>query len=201
MISLSWHSPDPNFSSRFGKNLHPKQRGWCELISVVGSRIVVGTHSPKFTPLEFCGKSRIIWHIWMKSFFFIENGNLQQPFYSTHGARPVLHSSLWLAVIIDSFFIGKVKEILLSRTPKTHWDPNLNKYLVHPEHISFSTDETMVDFIGCPAPTGTLALDSSFESFTFLKPVSPVDEQVSLVKVFRLLRSERIVLVFIVWTQ
>jgi len=46
---LSCHSPDPNFSSRFGKKLHQKQRGWCELISVVGGRIVVGTYSPIYS--------------------------------------------------------------------------------------------------------------------------------------------------------
>jgi hypothetical protein len=48
-----------------------------------------------------------------KSFFFIENGNLQQPLYSTHGTSPVLDSSLWLAVSIDSFFTEKVKEMKL----------------------------------------------------------------------------------------
>jgi hypothetical protein len=47
-----------------------------------------------------------------------------------------------------------------------------------------------------PAPigTGTIALDPTFGSFTFLEPVS-------LVKVFRLFILERIVLVFRLWTQ
>jgi hypothetical protein len=47
-----------------------------------------------------------------------------------------------------------------------------------------------------PAPTGTgpIALDPTFESFTLLEPVS-------LMKVFRLFRLERIFLVFRVWTQ
>jgi len=48
-----------------------------------------------------------------------------------------------------------------------------------------------------PAPrgTGTKALDPTFGSLTLLESVS------HLVKVFRLLRLERIVLVFTVWTQ
>jgi len=45
-----------------------------------------------------------------------------------------------------------------------------------------------------PTGTGTIALDPTFGSFTLL-------ELVSWVKVFRLFRSEQIVLLFRVWTQ
>jgi hypothetical protein len=49
---------------------------------------------------------------------------------------------------------------------------------------------------------GTIALDPTFESFTLLEPVFfTLGEPVSLVKVFRPFRLERIVLVFTVWTQ
>jgi hypothetical protein len=45
-----------------------------------------------------------------------------------------------------------------------------------------------------PTGTGTIALDSTFGSFTLLEPVS-------LVKMFRLFRLDQIFWVFRVWTQ
>jgi hypothetical protein len=133
MISLSCHSPDHNFLSRFGKNLHQKQRGWCELISVVGSRIVVGTQSHNLLLWSFVESQELFHTFRWRAFSLLKMEPYNSP--STQLMEQALYCTLpsdWLAVVIDSFFIGKVKEILLSRTPKTHWDPNLNKYFVHP---------------------------------------------------------------------
>jgi hypothetical protein len=60
---------------------------------------------------------------------------------------------------------------------------------------SFEPGDYIAMFLG-PALTGTctMALDPTYGSFTLLEPVS-------LVKVFRLFRSERIFLVFKEWTQ
>jgi len=45
-----------------------------------------------------------------------------------------------------------------------------------------------------PTRTGTIALDPTFGSFTLLEPVLTLGEPVSLVKVFRLFRSEQMFL-------
>jgi hypothetical protein len=75
-----------------------KNACWCELISVVGSRIVVATHQP-ISSFGILWKSEELFHTFRaKSFFFIENGNRQQPLYSTHGTSPALDASLWLPV-------------------------------------------------------------------------------------------------------
>jgi hypothetical protein len=53
-----------------------------------------------------------------------------------------------------------------------------------------------------PIGTGTMALDPTFGSFYLDRISFTLGESVSLVKVFRLFRLERIVLVvFSVWTQ
>jgi len=52
-----------------------------------------------------------------------------------------------------------------------------------------------------PIGTGIIALDPTFGSFYLIKTGFTIDEPVSLVKVFRLFRLERIFLVFRVWTQ
>jgi hypothetical protein len=136
-----------------------------------------------------------------KSFFFIENGNLQQPLYSTHGTSRVLDSSLWLAVSIDAFFTEKVKEMLVSN-PKNTLGPNSQK-LHSTSYNQFFKWWIPGKLYWAPAPqgTGSIPIGCIFRKFYLLKTSFTLEELVSLVKVFRLLRLERIVLVFIVWTQ
>jgi len=99
--------------------------------SVVGGRLLmVRNHQSYFLVWNFVESQELFRTFRGKSFFFIENGTLQQPLYSTHGTSPVLDSSLWLAVIIDYFFTEKVKEILVLNSQKPIENPKLKKYIV-----------------------------------------------------------------------